>query len=422
VALLIVPQTTPAGTAPAAADSVSKRKQAVQSELSQVRSDLEGTSKDLVEATVSLRRAQLALVDARAVLAAAQAGLADARARDDAVAVRLAVAQAEVAKAERALATNRAEQHRTRAAVSAIAREAYLTSGTTTLSLALQADSPDQFTQRMAIAGTALRVQNGALARLGVQEAESRARSAKLAALRATVAEVKDRSEALVRGRQAAEAKAHQAGDAVAHLVAQQSAALKVIASKKAAEFARLGSLAREQARLQAILAARARRAHAGAHVGHAGAHVGHAGAHVGHAGSGSQVSGGGVLSYPASGPITSGFGWRMHPIFHIRRLHTGTDFGVGCGTPVHAAADGTVIMAGWAGGYGNRVVVDHGVIKGVDLATTYNHLASIVRRGGHVGRGQVIAYSGTTGSSTGCHLHFEVLVNGSYVNPMGWL
>jgi len=88
----------------------------------------------------------------------------------------------------------------------------------------------------------------------------------------------------------------------------------------------------------------------------------------------------------------------------------------------VYAAAEGTVISAGWAGGYGNRVVIDHGEVAGGDLATTYNHLTRIVVGGGHVARGQLIAYSGTTGLSTGCHLHFETLVNGSYVDPLRWL
>jgi murein DD-endopeptidase MepM/ murein hydrolase activator NlpD len=138
--------------------------------------------------------------------------------------------------------------------------------------------------------------------------------------------------------------------------------------------------------------------------------------------GAGAPGPSSGYLSYPANGPITSGFGMRYHPILHIWRLHSGTDFGIGCGTPVYAAAPGVVISAGWAGGYGNRIVIDHGMVRGVDLATTYNHLTRIVAGGGHVTRGQLIAYSGTTGLSTGCHLHFEVLVNGSYVNPTTWL
>jgi murein DD-endopeptidase MepM/ murein hydrolase activator NlpD len=77
--------------------------------------------------------------------------------------------------------------------------------------------------------------------------------------------------------------------------------------------------------------------------------------------------------------------------------------------------------MAGWGGGYGNRIVLDHGLRRGIDLTTTYNHLTTIVRSSGHVGRGQLIGYSGTTGLSTGCHLHFETRQNGTPVNPRTW-
>ena len=122
------------------------------------------------------------------------------------------------------------------------------------------------------------------------------------------------------------------------------------------------------------------------------------------------------------SGYISSSFGNRYHPIYHYWKLHSGRDFGVPCGTPVHAAASGDIISAGWGGGYGNRIVIDHGLVKGVGLATTYNHLTRFVRTGGHVKRGQLIAYSGTTGTSTGCHLHFETLENGNFVDPRKWL
>lgn len=112
----------------------------------------------------------------------------------------------------------------------------------------------------------------------------------------------------------------------------------------------------------------------------------------------------------------------RFHPILHYWRLHAGMDFAVACGTPVHAAASGRVISAGWGGGYGNRIVVGHGIERGVSLATTYNHLSRIVVSGGSVSRGELIGYSGTTGSSTGCHLHFETYENGTPVNPRRWL
>jgi murein DD-endopeptidase MepM/ murein hydrolase activator NlpD len=134
-------------------------------------------------------------------------------------------------------------------------------------------------------------------------------------------------------------------------------------------------------------------------------------------------ASSGGFLSFPVNGPVTSPYGMRFHPILHIWELHDGTDFGVDCGTPVRAAAAGRVTQEYFNVAYGNRLVMDHGWVHGVSLQTSYNHLTSFVARvGQQVARGQLIAYSGTTGWSTGCHLHFMVYVNGATVDPMTWL
>ena len=128
-------------------------------------------------------------------------------------------------------------------------------------------------------------------------------------------------------------------------------------------------------------------------------------------------------LSYPAHGRTTSGFGMRWHPVLQKWMLHDGLDWGIACGTPVRAAAPGTVIRAGWReSGWGNQVLIDHGIHRGVDLVTSYNHLSSIVVWGGTVERGQLIGYSGTTGYSTGCHLHFTVLLNGNPTDPMKYM
>jgi murein DD-endopeptidase MepM/ murein hydrolase activator NlpD len=128
---------------------------------------------------------------------------------------------------------------------------------------------------------------------------------------------------------------------------------------------------------------------------------------------------GNGRFILPANGPITSGFGPRNHPISGGSRMHNGVDIGASSGTPIHAAADGTVVMAGSNGGYGNWTLIDHGG----GLATGYGHQSSIgVRVGQHVSRGDVIGRVGSTGASTGPHLHWEVRVNGNSVNPMGWI
>ena len=123
--------------------------------------------------------------------------------------------------------------------------------------------------------------------------------------------------------------------------------------------------------------------------------------------------SGSGVLGWPVSGPVTSGFGMRWG------RMHEGIDIAVGMGTAVRAAAAGTVIYAGWMSGYGNLVVVDHGN----GLSTAYAHNSSLaVGVGQSVSAGELVSYSGNTGNSTGPHVHFEVRVNGSAVDPLGYL
>lgn len=127
----------------------------------------------------------------------------------------------------------------------------------------------------------------------------------------------------------------------------------------------------------------------------------------------------GGQLVRPVGGPMTSPFGQRVHPVTGVRKLHDGTDFGAACGTEVHAAAAGVVIASAYDGAYGERMTIRHG--PGFD--TSYAHLSSrIAPVGAHVGAGEVIARSGTTGMSTGCHLHFMVMREGHPVNPQDLL
>jgi len=130
-------------------------------------------------------------------------------------------------------------------------------------------------------------------------------------------------------------------------------------------------------------------------------------------------VHGTGVFIWPCNGPITSPFGYRTHPIFGTTIYHAGIDIGVDYGTPIHAADGGTVIAAEWYGGYGNAVIIDHGN----GLQSLYGHNSSLtVSVGETVSQGQVIAYAGSTGYSTGPHCHFEVRQNGEAVDPMGYL
>jgi len=124
----------------------------------------------------------------------------------------------------------------------------------------------------------------------------------------------------------------------------------------------------------------------------------------------------------PVRGTITSPFGWRTHPIFKSRKFHSGVDIAAGMGTPVKCSNSGVVVYSGWYGGYGKVVIVSHGTYKGKPTSTLYAHLSRYgVNKGAKVTKGQVIGHVGSTGYSTGPHLHFEVRVDGSPTNPLNY-
>jgi murein DD-endopeptidase MepM/ murein hydrolase activator NlpD len=136
--------------------------------------------------------------------------------------------------------------------------------------------------------------------------------------------------------------------------------------------------------------------------------------------GGGGEGTAPGQLLRPVNAPITSGFGPRTHPITGFVRMHNGVDFGAAHGTPIRAAESGVVVVAGWnSGGFGNYVIINHGG----GFQTLYAHQSSLaVGTGAQVSRGQVIGYVGSTGASTGPHLHWEVWVGGTPVNPVAYL
>ncbi len=130
-------------------------------------------------------------------------------------------------------------------------------------------------------------------------------------------------------------------------------------------------------------------------------------------------IRGTGVMAYPSNASTSSPFGWRMHPVLGYRRFHAGMDFAASYGSTIRAADSGTVIFAGWYGGYGRAVIIDHGN----GITTLYGHSSELyVADGQAVERGQAIAAVGSTGLSTGPHLHFEVRRNGTPVDPANYL
>ncbi|WP_141846057.1 M23 family metallopeptidase [Lapillicoccus jejuensis] len=371
---------------------------------------LEDISGQLVGAWKAYNATAAQLPAAQKKLDTASALERAAQQRNDAVAAQLSVAQANEARAVEQQQQNAAQLQQTQDALDGFAADVFQGGGDSQLAVALGTQSAGDFADRLVMADTVTSLTNSAITDLQNARAEDAAQKAYLTSVRAQIAALKVQAQQALAAATTAREDAASAKASLDRLVATERSQLAALNAQKAAEQGRLAAAQADQARLQAMLVEQARRAAAAAAAARAkGAYV--------------AVQGGtGFLSRPGSAPITSPFGLRFHPILHVWKLHTGTDFGMACGTPVYAAADGTVLSAGWGGGDGNRIVIDHGIVSGVDLASTYNHLSRFVVTGGHVSRGQLIAYSGTTGYSTGCHLHFETLENGSFVNPMTWL
>jgi murein DD-endopeptidase MepM/ murein hydrolase activator NlpD len=137
-----------------------------------------------------------------------------------------------------------------------------------------------------------------------------------------------------------------------------------------------------------------------------------------------SMTYGNGTLGLPLTSiRVSQSYGWRIHPIYGRRSFHTGVDLSASCGTPIYSAGAGKVVSVGWNSAYGNRTEISHGKINGKNFVSTYNHQSSTsVSVGQIVKKGQEIGKVGTTGWSTGCHLHFEIYINGSTVNPMSYI
>ncbi len=459
VVSLVVVATLATPTAPATAGPEDTKRR-VDASIGALADDLDETDAALKGAFFALQGTKRQLPSARAALTSAEQAETDAVERDRELGRRLEVSKAQEGKAVDALAGAARDAAATTSVIGGIARQAYQTAGMGEISVALQAQSADDFATRVVLVDTALRIQGDALARLAVLRADTSAARSRLTAVRRQSAMLKAQAAAHLVQTQAATEAAAAAKAGVDALVARQGSQVATIAARKGAERARLDALQAQskqlgaqlaeiarQARIKAArdraaraaAAARAReavrrkraaaareRARAARAARSTNRSSGSASSSSSDGSSGSSSGGftsSGYLTEPVDNAyVTSEFGMRFHPILHYWRLHAGIDFGVACGTPVHAAAEGQVVSAGWGGGYGNRIVVDHGLVGDVGLATTYNHLTSIVVHSGSVRRGQLIGYSGTTGSSTGCHLHFETYDNGLPVNPRKWL
>jgi murein DD-endopeptidase MepM/ murein hydrolase activator NlpD len=409
-------------------DPVAKKKQ-LDAQLGQQKADLDDASDQLGKSVVAYNAAVTKYQAVQVRYAAAQGQLTAAKAADAVAAGKLAAAEAALSVAVSDVAAGEKLIVEKRAVAGRAVRSAYQQQNSLVgLSIVLQGAAPADIATGMQIQRNVFGIQSNAITNLNNAQAQLASKRVKLAASETDAQAARAESAATVQRvteltKQVAADKAEAAAVAKVKLTAFQAAE-----KQKNAELAQYNSLLRERTRVEQLLIARAKAEKAAAARRKAAAQNAERERarkehrpprNIPDPGS----SGGGRLAYPVSSYITSPYGMRFHPVLHIWKLHDGTDFRAPCGTPVRAAADGVVTDKYYNGGYGNRLFVSHGVMDGSSITTVYNHLSRYKAGvGERVRRGEIIAYSGTTGYSTGCHLHFMVYQDGNVVNPMKWL
>ncbi|MGN6403596.1 peptidoglycan DD-metalloendopeptidase family protein [Sinomonas sp.] len=409
-----------AASRPARADDLDSQKATLDQQAQQVQSSLEFLDGHIAQTAADLANYRAQLPGAQQALLEAQGRVAAATKESDALAVRVDAAQQDKAEITRQLNEDRGKAEETKKLIGQIATQAYKSGGVPSdLSLLFGSSGGGSLTGGVDLADQAIRSQNAELSSLNQQTAANVNLEARLGAVEEQIRDLKAQADAALAREQAARDDAAAKKSAIDTLVAdadrlnqeleaQRPAIQKQIADVKAQQDGVAAQIAdRDRRLLEQWLAEQAARNQSTA------------------VGSPSAFG----LRHPFAYdiPITSGFGWRATPPGTIDffgtggYMHTGVDFGAPCGTPVYAAAAGTVTVGGWTtGGGGWTVMIAHGVVQGNALTTVYYHNSSVVVSPGQsVTQGQLIAYSGSTGNSTGCHAHFETWLNGTPVDPM---
>jgi murein DD-endopeptidase MepM/ murein hydrolase activator NlpD len=398
-------------------DKLKHRHHQVQDQIQQVQGDLDEASKDITEAKAQLAQAEEQLASAQADFASKQAHAADVQAQlqvasaaNDQAQAAYQTAQANLAQAKADVVAGQealdAQQQKVKDTIVGLYQE-----GSPQL-LAwtgyLDAQTPADLIRKMEYADTLVEDQNSQFDQLHAAEVALQARKDEVKVAEAAADEQADVAAQELNN---VTQLSHQAEDAANDaLLAQNQVTLTVAARQKAQHKAQrakkrdreqLQELKQQEQHIKHLIALAAAQDHSQGFVG----------------------SDDGFLLAPVNGSVTSPFGYRIHPIYHYWGLHDGTDFGVSCGEGMRAAADGEVISRYWSDVYGNRLYINVGKVNGHNLTVVYNHASSYrVNVGDHVTRGEIVGYVGSTGWSTGCHLHFTVLQDGTAVDPMNYL
>ncbi|WP_164842251.1 M23 family metallopeptidase [Actinoplanes solisilvae] len=341
--------------------------------------------------TAAMPAAQKKVATSRGVVAAAQ------------TAANTASRKARTAQDAYATVAGRFDQARDRVdgareRVDEIATASYMGGDIARINMLVEARGPADMMQRLGLVDQIMRRQQEDVQELVDARREARTEQDRAGLAKRAAEEAEADARARLGAARSAQAAAERARVALDKLTQTRAAALRVANAQRSAVLARYEAAKAEEARIEAALRGYSLKA-------------------------GDGQYGGGRLLMPVSGWKSSDYGSRFDPYYRVWQLHAGMDIAAGGGTPIRAAAFGRVIRAGWAGGYGRYTCVSHGRINGVGFQTCYGHQSAIlVQVGQFVRRGEVIGRVGTTGASTGNHLHFETRFDGSPRDPANYL
>lgn len=388
----------------------------IDAELAAIFSKMEQTKIDVADA-------QIELIDAEAELAAAQRHLTTVRAQ-------LQEAEDELASLESAVTSSRQQESALTEAVADMARDLYRGNSVSPLQVVMSSEGTGEINSRAAAAASLGRVQSKALDQartsLVVQENQQEKQSAVTARITTLEAEAEvaytaaEEAKVAVQGRvDALEALLVTQKEAEAQWEARKGDAESQIAQHDAAAAAAAADIARIDAENAAKQTVIPNNRPSGGSSGSSSS-----------SGSGSAPAptppaSGALFAHPFgfTAPVTSYYGWRVHPIFGTLRLHDGTDFGASCGSAQLATRSGVVTGTSYDSGLGNYVTINHGLVNGQSMVTRHGHMQGFaVSVGQQVSQGQVIGYTGSTGNSTGCHLHLILFVNGATTSILNYM
>ena len=418
-------------------DDKKKQKKSVDEKLAALREDLNEVDTELADAYLALAETEARIPDAQARLDSARSALEAAKAEDARQAKRLENAQAEESEIRQAVENGQQKISQSNEDVSRASIEAYKGTGAPNpASIFLNSEDPQDAVDRTMNYRLTLQAQGAKLTDLRGQQATNVNSADRLEAIRAEIEDLKKKSAAAVAERRQAESEAAQAKKDLDGLYASQksqAANLETLKDKyRASESAlesqssaletdiqqliekeRQEALARQREQERKAREAREAEKRRAKRERRKPRKIS-----APKPESGGGASSGGFRD-PVSARRSSMFGYRFHPVYHTRKLHKGMDYAAACGTPVGAMAAGKVLATTHNRGAGNKVIVSHGLHNGQILTTSYHHLQGFaVSAGQRIEAGQTVGYVGSTGASTGCHLHFETHLDGTALDP----